>query len=176
MFVIRKATRADVPTILKLVKELALYEREPDAVVATEDDFLRDGFGEHPVFEVLIAEAPEEPRTCAPPGIPSGIVGFALYFFTWSTWVGKRCLHLEDLYVKPEVRGRGAGLALMRALAKAAVDAGCGRFIWQVMDWNAPAIRFYENLGAKVMKESIAVRLEGRPLYALADANSPIRC
>jgi GNAT superfamily N-acetyltransferase len=155
MLVIRKATAEDVPTILQLVRDLATYEREPEAVVATEEDFLRDGFGESPVFKVVVADA------------GGRIEGFALYFFTWSTWVGKRCLHLEDLYVRPEARGRGAGLLLMRALAKEAVEAGCGRFIWQVMDWNTPAISFYERLGAKVMKEWIAVRLEGDPLATL---------
>ncbi|MBX3192525.1 MAG: GNAT family N-acetyltransferase [Labilithrix sp.] len=164
MLVIRKATPEDVPTVLQLVRDLATYEKEPLAVVATEADFLRDGFGDAPVFKVLVAEEND------------AIVGFALYFFTWSTWVGKSCLHLEDLYVRPEKRGLGAGLLLMQTLAKEAVERGCARFVWQVMDWNAPAIGFYERLGAKVMKEWIAVRLDGEPLGALAGAKPANRC
>lgn len=156
MLVIRKATRADVPAILGLVKELATYEKEPDAVIATEEDFLRDGFGERSAFEVLIAED------------AGATIGFALYLFTYSTWVGRKCLYLEDLFVKPECRGQGAGLALMKALAKVAVEAGCRRFVWAVLDWNEPAIGFYERLGAKVMPEWLTVRLEGEALTRLA--------
>lgn len=156
MLVIRKATPEDVPVIIRLVKELAAYEREPDAVLATEDDFLRDGFGEKASFRCHLATWNREP------------IGFALWFFTWSTWRGKKCLHLEDLFVEPQHRGKGAGLGLMKALAKEAVDAGCARFVWQVMDWNQPAIDFYEKLGANVMKEWIAVRLDGEPLERLA--------
>jgi GNAT superfamily N-acetyltransferase len=157
MHVIRKATRDDVPVILALVKELATYEREPDAVVATEEDLARDGFGEQPAFEVLLAEEGDE-----------GVVGFAFYFFTYSTWVGRRCLHLEDLFVRPSARGRGTGLALMKALAGIAVERDCRRFVWQVLDWNEPAIGFYERLGAKVMREWLTVRLEGEALARLA--------
>ena len=109
MLVIRKATRDDVPAILTLVKELATYEKDPDAVVATEEDFLRDGFGEVPAFHVLLAEGEQE-----------GVVGFAFYFFSYSTWVGRKCLYLEDLFVKPSSRGRGTGVALMKALASLA--------------------------------------------------------
>lgn len=156
MVEVRKATRSDVPTLLALVRALADYEKEPDAVVATEDDFLRDGFGQHPRFHVHVAT------------IDGEVVGFALWFFTWSTWRGQRCLHLEDLFVLPQHRGEGAGLALMRSLAREAVTHGCARFVWQVMDWNAPAIAFYERLGAKVMKEWIAVRLDGEALRRLA--------
>jgi len=156
MLVIRKAAPSDVPDVLALVKELAVYEREPDAVVATEADFLRDGFGEPPAFHVLVAED------------ASGVIGFAFYFFSYSTWVGRRCLYLEDLFVQPAHRGQGAGIALMKALAKEAVANECRRFVWQVLDWNAPAIAFYERLGAKVLREWLTVRLEGDALAQLA--------
>jgi GNAT superfamily N-acetyltransferase len=155
MPVIRKATRADVPAVLALVKELAAYEREPDAVIATEADFLRDGFGESPAFHVLVAEEGD-------------VIGFALYFFSYSTWVGRRCLYLEDLFVQPAHRGHGAGIALMAALAKEAIAQECRRFVWQVLDWNEPAIAFYERLGAKVLREWLTVRLEGDALASLA--------
>lgn len=157
MLVIRKATATDVPDVLALVKELAAYEREPDAVIATEADFLRDGFGETPAFHVLVAE-----------DAGGAVIGFALYFFSYSTWVGRRCLYLEDLFVQPEHRGKGAGIALMKALAKEAVAKECRRFVWQVLDWNAPAIAFYERLGASVRREWLSVRLEGDALAALA--------
>lgn len=153
---VRKATPDDIPAILRMVRDLAAYEREPDAVVATEEDFLRDGFGEKASFRAHVATWNRLP------------IGFALWFFTWSTWRGKKCLHLEDLYVDPAHRKKGAGLALMRTLAREAVDADCARFVWQVMDWNRPAIDFYEKLGADVMKEWIAVRLDGGALESLA--------
>lgn len=158
MLVIRKAVAADVPVILALVRELAAYEREPHAVEATEGDYLRDGFAEEPAFHVLLAE--EEGRP----------IGFAFWFFTYSTWTGTKVVHLEDLFVKPEARGRGTGLALMRALAKEARDGGCKRFVWNVLDWNTTAIRFYEKLGAKVLPEWRSVRIEGAALDALAAA------
>jgi GNAT superfamily N-acetyltransferase len=159
MPVIRKATRADVPAILALVRELAAYEREPDAVIATEADFLRDGFGDSPAFQVLVAaESPQD----------SEVIGFAFYFFSYSTWVGRRCLYLEDLFVQPSHRGKGAGIALMAALAQEAIAQECRRFVWQVLDWNEPAIAFYERLGAKVLREWLTVRLEGDALASLA--------
>lgn len=157
MLVIRKATPSDVPGVLALVKELAAYEREPDAVVATEADFLRDGFGEAPAFHVLVAEDAQ-----------GEVIGFAFYFFSYSTWVGRRCLYLEDLFVQPAHRGKGAGIALMRTLAKEAVAKECRRFVWQVLDWNEPAIEFYERLGGKVLREWLTVRLEGDALAELA--------
>jgi GNAT superfamily N-acetyltransferase len=177
MLVIRKATAADAGTILALVRALATYEREPDAVVATEEDYLRDGFGPEPAFHVLLAEdaAPAEPASPAGTASPAApvaptAIGFAFWFFTYSTWTGTRCLHLEDLFVRPEHRGRGAGLALMKALAREAVRANCKRFVWNVLDWNEPAIRFYERLGAKVLPDWRSVRLEAQPLAALAEA------
>lgn len=162
MLVIRKATAADVPRILTLIKELAEYEKEPHQVIATEADLLRDGFPTDPAaaaFRVLLVhdDAKDPP------------VGFALYFFTYSTWNGRRCLFLEDLFVEPSHRGKGAGLALMQALATEAVEAKCMRFVWNVLDWNQPSIDFYERLGAKIMKEWLTVRLEGPALAALAE-------
>src|SRR5688572_12866092 len=109
MLSLRRATEADVSVILELIRELAAYEREPDAVIATEADLLRDGFGEHPAFHVLLADWRQGDA-------PAETIGFALWFFTYSTWVGRRSVHLEDLFVKPSHRGRGAGVALMRAL------------------------------------------------------------
>ncbi|HEY1959202.1 MAG TPA: GNAT family N-acetyltransferase [Polyangiaceae bacterium] len=158
MIAIRRAVREDVPSIVALVRALAAYEREPDAVVATEEDYLRDGFGDAPAFHVHVATEGGE------------VVGFALWFFTWSTWRGRRCLHLEDLFVLPEHRKKGAGLALMRALAGEAVAAGCARFVWQVLDWNEPAIAFYEKLGATVLREWVPVRIDGDALAGLARA------
>jgi GNAT superfamily N-acetyltransferase len=145
---------------LRLIKELATYEREPDAVVATEADLLRDGFGAEPLFHVMIAE-----WSLAP-------VGFALYFFQFSTWTGRAVLYLEDLFVVPEHRKRGIGKAFMAALAKEAVERGCSRFQWAVLDWNAPAIAFYESLGARIEKEWLAARLTGEALGRLAAKSS----
>ncbi len=162
MPVVRKATRADVAAVLALVKELAAYERETDAVIATEADFLRDGFGESPAFHVLVAEAENGAAGGA------GVIGFALYFFSYSTWVGRRCLYLEDLFVQPAHRGHGVGVALMAALAQEAIAQECRRFVWQVLDWNAPAIAFYERLGAQVLREWLTVRIEGDALARLA--------
>jgi GNAT superfamily N-acetyltransferase len=156
MLVLREATRADVPTILALVRELATYEREPDAVVATEADFEKHGFGARPFFRSLIAEWDGAP------------VGFALYFFGFSTWTGGPTLYLEDLYVRPDHRKKRIGISLMRRLAREAEEAGCTRFVWQVLDWNEPSIRFYESLGAKVLKEWLTVRIDGEALARLA--------
>ena len=158
MLRIRGATKDDVALILRLVKELALYEREPDAVVATEADLLRDGFGEKPLFHVLISEWNGEPA------------GFAFYFLQYSTWTGRPVLYLEDLFVVPSLRKNGIGKALMAALAKEAVRLNCGRFQWAVLDWNAPSIAFYESLGAHVRKEWLTVRLDGDSLRRLAES------
>jgi GNAT superfamily N-acetyltransferase len=153
---IREATRADVPLVLALIRELAEYEREPDAVVATEEDLLRDGFGPAPAFHVHLVELEGE------------AVGFALWFFSYSTWLGRKCLYLEDLFVRPAARGKGAGIALMKTLARVAIDTGCKRFTWQVFDWNQPSIDFYEKLGAKILREWLSVRLDGDALERLA--------
>ncbi|MBK8258213.1 MAG: GNAT family N-acetyltransferase [Polyangiaceae bacterium] len=157
MIRVRKAAAADVPLILDFIRELATYEREPEAAVATEADLLRDGFGSEPRFHVLIAERNGEPA------------GFAFYFFTYSTWRGRPCLYLEDLFVRPEQRRHGIGLTLLRELAKVAVLEHCERFVWQVLDWNTPAISFYESLGAKALKEWITMRVEGENIARLAN-------
>ena len=156
MLVIRKATPGDVPIILRLVKGLATYEKEPDAVVATEADFLRDGFGENPRFEAILAQDGTE------------VIGFALFFFHWSTWEGRAGLYLEDLFVEPERRGRGAGMALMRELAKTALERGCRSMKWVVLDWNEPSIAFCEKLGAKVDRQWLSVKLTGEALARLS--------
>ena len=153
---LRPAVRADVPLILSLIRELATYERDPDSVAATEEGLLRDGFGERPLFQVTMAEWSGTP------------VGFALWFFAYSTWRGQPTLYLEDLFVRPEARGRGIGKEMMRYLARTALDSGCGRFVWQVLDWNTPSVEFYESLGAKVVREWLTCRLDGEALQALA--------
>ncbi|HTI33312.1 MAG TPA: GNAT family N-acetyltransferase [Miltoncostaea sp.] len=161
MIAIRPAVAADVPLILALIRDLAAYEREPSAVVATEADLLRDGFGETPRFHVLLAERDGEPA------------GFAFYFFSYSTWRGRPALYLEDLFVRPEHRAYGLGKALMARLARIAVDEGCPRFVWEVLDWNEPALRFYASIGAEVLRSWLNVRLEGEALARLAAADVP---
>ncbi len=156
MLTIRPATPADVPLILEFIRELADYEREPQAAVATAADLLRDGFGPEPKFRVDIAEWSGEPA------------GFALYFWNYSTWQGKPGLYLEDLFVRPRFRGKGIGKALLVHLARVAVKNNCGRLVWQVLDWNTPAIEFYKSLGADTMKEWLTMRVTGEALVRLA--------
>lgn len=158
MLHLRAATAADVSVILRFIRELAEYEREPDAVVATEADLLRDGFGESPRFEALIAELDGAP------------VGFAFYFFQYSTWTGRPVLYLEDLFVTPSARKRGVGRAFMQRLAAEAVSRRCSRFQWAVLDWNAPSIAFYESIGARILREWLTVRIDGEQLRALAES------
>jgi GNAT superfamily N-acetyltransferase len=155
---IRAATPADVEEILALIRELAEYERAPAEVTATAADLLRDGFGERPRFHVLLACEGKE------------VAGFAFYFFAYSTWRAQPTLYLEDLFVRPAHRRRGAGLMLMRRLAGEAVTHGCGRFQWQVLDWNEPAVLFYETLGAKIHRDWWTVRVEGDAIAQLADS------
>jgi len=155
---IRPATPSDVPTILAFIRELALYEREPDAVLATEADLLRDGFGPSPRFWALIAEHENQPA------------GFALYFTSYSTWRGHHGIRLEDLYVTPTLRGQGIGKALLARLAQIAIEQGCPRLEWDVLDWNAPAIAVYERLGASVLTEWRIMRLQGEALQTLASS------
>ena len=157
---IRRGTRRDVPTILALVRGLAEYERLLHECVATPARLRRDGFGRRPYFQTLI---------CRRGGRP---VGFALYFFTYSTFLARPTLYLEDLFVRPAERGRGAGLALLRALARLAVCRGCGRMEWTVLDWNRPARRFYRALGAGFRTEWVLTRLTGAPLARLAGATT----
>jgi len=156
MLKIRPATPADASVILELIRALAVYEREPDAVTATEADLLRDGFGASPKFRCVIAQWDEQPA------------GFAFWFYNYSTWQGRPGLYLEDLFVKPEFRGKGIGKALLLHLAKVASDEHCGRFEWSVLDWNTPAIEFYESLGAKLHREWLRMRVEGEALEKLA--------
>src|SRR5437660_12921476 len=146
-FAIRRATLADVGTILNLIRDLATYERAPNEVTATEEQLVDVLFGEKPVAEVLLAFEKETP------------VGFALFFYNFSTWLGRPGLYLEDLFVNPEKRGKGYGRALLVDLAKIAYDRGCGRMEWAVLDWNEPAIKFYRALGAKPMDEWTVFRL-----------------
>lgn len=153
---LRPATPADVPQILKFVRDLALYDREPDAVIATEADLLRDGFGETRRFECIIAEADSKP------------VGFALYFYNYSTWRGHAGIYLEDLYVSPEHRGKGIGKALLTRVAAIAVAEGCPRYEWAVLDWNRPSIDFYHSLGAVMKSEWKVMQVSGEALTELA--------
>jgi GNAT superfamily N-acetyltransferase len=157
-FQIRPAGVGDVPIILELIRDLATYERAPDEVTATEEQLVDVLFGERPVAEVLLAFEAESP------------VGFAVYFYNFSTWLGRAGLYLEDLFVKPEKRGKGYGRALLVELAKIARDRGCGRMEWAVLDWNEPAIEFYRALGAKPMNEWTVFRLTRDEIAKLADA------
>ena len=171
---IRPARPGDVSTIVALIKELAIYEREPDAAQATEAD-LRDAlFGPHPAVFALIAEAtePVPPATPTAPATPTTpadplIAGFALWFLNFSTWVGKHGIYLEDLYVRPEFRGHGYGKALLIELAGIAGQRGYERFEWSVLDWNEPARRFYRSLGAGPMDQWTVWRLAGPDLTRL---------
>ena len=157
---IRSARRDDTATILRFITELAIYEREPDAVVATES-MLEDAlFGESPRVFALICEQGGE------------AVGFALYFYNFSTWLGRHGIYLEDLYVTPEARGSGAGKALLQSVAAIAVEQGCGRYEWSVLRWNKPSIDFYEAFGAEAMDEWVGYRLEGEALRAFAAAGA----
>jgi GNAT superfamily N-acetyltransferase len=153
---IRPATPADVPLILRLVRELAEFEREPDAVEATEPMLEAALFGGRPAAEAVIAELGGE------------AVGFALFFQNFSTWTGRPGVYLEDLYVTPAARGAGVGTALLRHLAGIALDRGCGRFEWSVLDWNEPAINFYRAMGAVGMDEWRVQRVAGDALARLA--------
>jgi GNAT superfamily N-acetyltransferase len=151
---IRPGRRRDAPAITALIQGLAEYERLPQRITAAA--IRRHGFGRRRHFETLI---------CRLGGRP---VGLALYTFTYSTFLARPTLWLEDLFVLPEARGHGAGLGLLRALARIAVRRGCGRLEWSVLDWNRPAIRFYRGLGAGLMREWILTRLTGEPLARLA--------
>lgn len=157
-FQIRPARLPDVPIILRLIRDLATYERAPDEVNATEKQLIEVLFGEKPAAEVLLAFERDSP------------VGFAVYFFNFSTWLGRPGLYLEDLFVKPEKRGKGYGRALLVELAKIARDRDCGRMEWAVLDWNEPAIKFYRALGAKPMHEWTVFRLTRAEIAKLADA------
>ena len=157
MLKLRPATPEDAPLILQFIRELAEYERDPKAAVATEADILRHAFSEYPLIHVVLAEWEGRPA------------GFALYFFNFSTWQGKPGLYLEDLFVRPALRGFGIGKALLKHLARIAVDRGCTRYVWQVLDWNEPSIKFYEAMGARQMKNWITCRVDGEALARMAE-------
>lgn len=154
---IRRATPDDVPMILSLIRELATYERLLDAFVGTEDALREHLFGERRYAEVLIAEDDD------------GAAGFALFFHNYSTFLTKPGLYLEDLFVLPERRGNGIGKALLRSLAQIAVERGCGRLEWSVLDWNESAIGFYQRLGARLMDDWTTCRMDGEAIWRLAE-------
>ena len=144
---IRKATKNDMPSVLELIQELATFEKEPDAVVVTVDDLVRDGFSENPLFQCFVAEVDNE------------IIGMALYYYRYSTWKGKT-IHLEDLIVKENKRGTGAGFALYKEIIKQGKAENVRRIEWNVLDWNTPAIDFYEKSGAKVLSDWRVVHMD----------------
>ena len=144
---IRKATKNDMPQVLELIQELAVFEKEPDAVVVTVDDLVRDGFSENPLFQCFVAEVDGE------------IIGMALYYYRYSTWKGKT-IHLEDLIVKENKRGTGAGFALYKEIIKQGKAENVRRIEWNVLDWNTPAIDFYEKSGAKVLDDWRVVHMD----------------
>ena len=157
-FDIRDADVADIPIIMQLIRDLATYERAPNDVIATEQDLREVLFGAEPAAKVVIAFEDTAP------------VGFAVYFFNFSTWLGRPGLYLEDLFVKPEMRGRGYGRALLVHLAKIARDHKCGRMEWAVLTWNDPAIQFYKKLGAAALDEWRVFRLTKDGIGKLAEA------
>lgn len=160
---IRRARPGDEALVLGFIRALADYEKLAHEVVADEASLREHLFGARPYAEVVIAE------------VEGASVGFALYFFTFSTFLARPTLYLEDLFVLPDARGRGVGEALLRALAAIAVDRGCGRMEWSVLDWNEPALRFYARLGATPMSEWTVQRLTGDALVACARGAAPVR-
>ena len=154
--VIRKATAADAAQILEFIRALAAFERAPDAVTATEEGLIRDGFGPNPFYRCLIADCDGQPA------------GFAFYFFNYSTWVGRPGIYVEDLFVLPQFRRQGIGRELLKQIAAIAVENGCQRLQWEVLDWNTPAIDFYRAIGAEFLDEWRNVRLSGEALERLA--------
>lgn len=144
---IRKGNPEDMESVLGLIKELAIFEKEPDAVVVTVDDLVRDGFGEKPLFHVFIAEVENE------------IVGIALYYYRYSTWKGKT-IHLEDLIVKDKMRGTGLGSALYAEIMKQGKRDNVRRIEWNVLDWNTPAVNFYKNSGARILEDWQVVQMD----------------
>ena len=147
--IIRKATKNDMHSVLELIQELATFEKEPDAVVVTVDDLIRDGFSENPLFQCFVAEEENE------------IIGMALYYYRYSTWKGKT-IHLEDLIVKENKRGTGAGFALYKEIIKQGKAENVRRIEWNVLDWNTPAIDFYEKSGAKVLGDWRVVHMDDK--------------
>jgi GNAT superfamily N-acetyltransferase len=156
MLTIRPAVPADIPEILALIRELADYEREPASAIATHTDLLRDGFTEPRRFHCLMAE------------FSGAIAGFALYFYNYSTWRGHAGIYLEDIFVRPALRGKGIGKSLIASVAAVAVAEGCPRLEWAVLNWNTPAIDFYTSIGAQPQSEWTTMRLSGDALQQLA--------
>ena len=161
MLNIRRAEPNDVGIILKFIQALASYEHLSGEAVATEQDLLRDGFGAEPKFRCVIAEWDQAPA------------GFALFFYNYSTFRGRPGIYLEDLFVDPQFRGKGIGKALLLHLAQIAVRENCGRYVWQVLDWNTPSIEFYKSLGAKLMSEWLNMRVEDAALESMAAQGQP---
>lgn len=155
-FSIRKAEKNDVPTIMGLIRKLAEYEKLSHEVSATEAMLEQSLFGEKSVIDAIVGEENGTP------------VGFALYFYNYSTFLGKKGLYLEDLFVLPEHRGKGYGKKLLAQLAKIAKDEDCGRFEWSVLNWNEPAIKFYKSLGAVPMDEWTVYRMTEDKIYTLS--------
>jgi GNAT superfamily N-acetyltransferase len=155
-FAIRPATPSDVTHIQSMIVELAVFEKLEHLVVATEEKLHEGLFGPHPACEAIVGEADGE------------VVTFALFFHNFSTFLTKRGLYLEDLYVRQSHRGKGYGSRMLKHLARLAVERGCGRFEWSVLDWNTPAINFYQSMGAEVMPDWRICRVTGAPLEALA--------
>ncbi len=145
--IIRIATKNDMPSVLELIQELAVFEKEPEAVEVTAEDLVRDGFSENPLFECFVAEEKNE------------IIGMALYYYRFSTWKGKT-IHLEDLIVKEDKRGTGAGFALYTEIIKKGKAENVRRIEWNVLDWNTPAIDFYKKSGANVLKDWCVVQMD----------------
>lgn len=145
--IVREGNKKDMPAILDLIKELAIFENEPEAVVVTKEDLVKDGFGENPLFKTFVAEINNE------------IIGMALFYYRFSTWKGKT-IHLEDLIVTEKMRGSGAGFALYSEIIKEGKKENVRRIEWNVLDWNAPAIKFYEKSGAKILGDWRVVHMD----------------
>ena len=160
---IREAKISDVQAIYDLIVELAIYEKEPDAVVASVEEIKENIFGADPVAYCHVA------------GVDGQVVGIAIWFLNYSTWLGKAGLYLEDLFVKPQFRGSGLGLQLMKTLAQLCVDRNYERFQWWVLDWNEPSINFYKSIGAEAMDEWTVYRLSGSALKSFAASSTSKR-
>ncbi|MFD2176036.1 GNAT family N-acetyltransferase [Veronia pacifica] len=156
---VRPATIADIDIILHFIRELAIYEKAEHEVLATPEKIEKSMFSEHSGVYGLICE------------LEGAAIGFSIYFFNYSTWLAKPGLYLEDLYVSPDYRGKGAGIFLLKHLARIAVERGCGRFEWSCLDWNTPSREFYESLGAEPQHEWIGYRMSGETLVNFAEGS-----